>query len=92
MRIEFDEQKSAKNERERGLPFWFAQLFDFDSAFVIEDRRHAYPEPRYVATGFIGERLYVMCFTPLRDSIRVISLRKANKREVKVYGEKAADR
>jgi uncharacterized DUF497 family protein len=92
MKIEFDERKSAKNERERGLPFWLVQVFDFDTATVIEDRRFAYPEARYVATGFIGERLYVVCFTPLPDGIRVISLRKANKREVAKYDEKALNR
>jgi uncharacterized protein len=38
-----------------------------------------------VALGQIGERLHVLCFTPIEGGIRVISLRKANDREVSRY-------
>jgi uncharacterized DUF497 family protein len=91
MRIEFDPAKSEHNARTRRLPFSAVADFDFDTAMVVEDRRHSYPERRFVATGYIAERLHVMCFTPATDGIRVISLRKANKREIKIY-EKTAHR
>ena len=42
----------------------------------------AYLEPRYVLLGQIDGRLHVLCFTPIREGIRVISLRKANPREM----------
>ena len=45
----------------------------------------AYLEPRYVVLGQIDGRLHVLCFTPIREGIRVISLRKANPREVSHY-------
>ncbi|MGV8843781.1 MAG: hypothetical protein ACOH2I_11260 [Pseudomonas sp.] len=35
--------------------------------------------------GFIGERLFVVVFTPRASKVHVISLRKANSREVKRY-------
>lgn len=87
MRIEFDENKSQHNARERKLPFTIVADFDFSTARVTEDRRDDYPERRFVALGYIGQRLHVLCFTPLVDGIRVISLRKANAREVKIYDQ-----
>ena len=88
MRIDFDPAKSARNERERGLPFSAAAGFAFESAIVELDARRDYPEPRYVAVGFLGERLHVLCFTPVAGGVRVISFRKANAREVRDH-EKA---
>jgi uncharacterized protein len=87
MKVEFDESKSDKNARERGLPFEIVHIFDFSTAVVREDVRKDYPERRFVAVGYIGERLHVMCFTPVRGGIRVISLRKANEKEVRAYEE-----
>jgi uncharacterized DUF497 family protein len=48
-------------------------------------------EPRFVAVERIGERVHVVCFTPIDGGVRVISFRKANQREVRHY-EKAIDR
>lgn len=44
-----------------------------------------YPEPRYFSFGMIGKRLHYLCFTPVTGGIRVISFRKANKREIAKY-------
>ena len=87
MRIEFDANKSQRNARERRLPFTLAAEFDFSTALVAEARRSDYPERRFVALGYLGQRLHVLCFTPIPDGIRIISLRKANTREIKAYGE-----
>ncbi len=38
-------------------------------------------------TGYIGHRLHVMVFCLRAETVRVISLRKANPREVKIYAE-----
>jgi uncharacterized DUF497 family protein len=50
-------------------------------------RTHAskYAEQRLEATGLIGERLHVMIYCLRSDVVRVISLRKANPREVRRY-------
>lgn len=88
MIIEFDPAKSARNVRERGLSFESAGDFDFASAMMREDIRKAYSEQRLVALGFLDARLHVLCFTPVKDGIRVISFRKANRREEHAY-EKA---
>ena len=85
MKIEFDPAKSEKNARERGLPFELVEGLDWESAVFSENARFPYSETRFTALGFIGQRLHVVCFTPVPGSIRVISFRKANDREVRRY-------
>lgn len=81
MKIDFDPNKNARNIAERGLSFELAAAFDFARAVVRQDVRKPYPEVRLVAFGFLGERLHVLCFTPIESGIRVISFRKANAKE-----------
>jgi uncharacterized DUF497 family protein len=87
MYIYYDSAKSDWNERERGLSFDRVRDFDFGSALIAMDDRRDYGEIRYVAIGLIGGRLHVLCFTDAMGGIRVISLRKANAREVKRYAQ-----
>jgi len=88
MQITYNVAKCARNIRERGLPFDLVEDLDWSTALVEEDTRRTYPERRFIAFGMIEERLYSVCFTPTAMGIRVISFRKANKREVKAYDEK----
>ena len=92
MRIAFGPAKSAKNEAERGLPFGLVADLDWGSATFREDGRYAYPEARFVASGFVAGRLHIVCFTPIEGGIRVISFRKANGREVRKHEQETADR
>ena len=86
MNIEFDPIKNAWNIAERNLSFTAVAYFKWDTAHIIEDVRKVYPERRFVASGFLATRLHILCFTPLDDGgVRVISFRKANKREQKKY-------
>lgn len=85
MKIEFDDNKNQLNICERGLSFQSAAEFDFETALIIEDDRRDYGETRYRALGLISGRLHALVFTETVDGIRVISLRKANQREVKRY-------
>jgi hypothetical protein len=87
VRITFDPGKNAQNIRERGLPFEHAAEFEFETAHIRTDERHAYGETRYVALGRLHGRIHVLCFTETADGIRVISFRKANDREVKRYAK-----
>ena len=90
MEIFFDPAKSLKNEAERQLPFDKAIDFDWDTAISWDDDRFKYPERRILSIGFLGTRLHLMCFTPISEElVRIISFRKANKREVRFY-EKAS--
>lgn len=85
MIIDFDPNKSDRNEQERGLPFTTVERFDWDGALFSEDTRREYPERRFIGLGKIGKRVHVVCFTPIEGGIRVISLRKGNSREVRRY-------
>jgi hypothetical protein len=87
--ISFDSAKSEKNALVRGVPFELAAEFAWDGALIVEDLRKDYGERRFQALGLIGDRLHMMVFTPRANKAHVISLRKANKREVKRYEAQA---
>ena len=85
MEITYDLTKNAKNISERDLPFSKVADFQWDSAIFTEDVRKDYPESRFIAVGYLDDRLHVLCFSETDLGIRVISFRKANKREEKYY-------
>lgn len=85
MRLTYDPAKSARNERERGMPFGLAADFDWSTALVVEDLRQDYTERRFQALGFVGEHVCMLVFTPRNGAIHVISLRRANQRERSRY-------
>jgi uncharacterized protein len=87
MGISFDPSKSQRNELERGLPFSLVEELDWSTAWMVEDVRENYGERRYLVLGVIRERLHAMVFTPREGRVHVISLRKANQREVKQYAQ-----
>ena len=85
MRIEFDPDKNVRNIRERGLTFGRAAEFDFETALIEIDDRNDYGESRLTAIGMLDDIPHVLVFTMRSDVLRVISFRKANKREVQRY-------
>ena len=86
MLIEFDASKNETNIAKRGLSFERAAEFDFSTARVWQDTRKPYPEPRFLALGYLDDRLHVLCFTHVPRGLRVISFRKANEREGAKHG------
>lgn len=86
MIIEFDPIKNAKNIAERSLSFNRAGDFDFETSKAWQDTRIEYPEARFIAIGYLDNRLHVLVFCVIRGGIRVISFRKANKREGVTHG------
>ena len=87
MKNEFDPIKDATNIARHGVSLQAAEEFDWDTAFEREDDRFDYGEDRFVAIGLIGNRLHVLVFTEGShdDAVRVISLRPAEKHEVRFY-------
>jgi uncharacterized protein len=83
--ISFDSAKNEANIELRQLAFTLVEELDWTSALIVEDERKDYGERRFQVLGFIGNRLHVVVFTPRMGKIHVISLRKANVREVKQY-------
>jgi len=87
MNYEFDPAKNESNFDKHGLMLSDAEYFEWDTSIVCEDMRKQYSESRFQVTGYIGERLHVMVFCFRADAVRVISLRKANPKEVKSYAQ-----
>lgn len=89
MPIGFDPAKSARNiaDRSRGFGFERAELLDFETAEIFVDDRFDYGEERYCGLGPIGNRVHAVVFTIREPLLWVISLRKANDREIKRYAD-----
>ena len=85
MKFEWDAEKARINAEKHGVEFASVSDFDFDTALVVVDDRFGYRETRFVALGLIGPRVHQLAFTMRGNLIRVISLRKANKREIRTY-------
>ncbi|MBD2189006.1 BrnT family toxin [Pseudanabaena mucicola] len=93
MDFEWDDFKNERCFRDRGFDFAYAVRAFFDRDRIIHlDRRYSYGENRYQLMGMIDNRLFVVIYTYRKDVIRIISARKANSREVKLYeNDKAKD-
>ena len=91
MHLTFDPAKNTANQAKHGFSLPNAESFEWDTAVVWPDQSHAYDKPRMVALGYIGLRLMAVVFVdrPPEQATerRIISLRKANSREVKRYAE-----
>jgi len=85
MEVGFDPAKSERNIRERGLSFELAGEFDFETALYQTDIRRDYGEERMRALGRLSGRVHALVFVETPEGIRVISFRKANAREVRIY-------
>jgi uncharacterized DUF497 family protein len=85
MKITFDPAKDAINQTKHGISLQDAALLDWDSALVDIDSRMDYGEVREIAYVLRDSRLYIVVFARRDDALRIISLRKANSREVKYY-------
>lgn len=85
MEVTFDPAKDAANRAKHGVSLAEASRLDWDSALVWQDSRQSYGEARRSALALLGERLYFVAFVDRADGRRIISLRKANAREVKFY-------
>ncbi len=87
LRYSFDAPKLAINVRKHLVWFEEAYRFEWADAAIIHDRHKKYPETRFKATGYIGNRIHVMVFCLRENSVRLISLRKANPRKMKSYAK-----
>ena len=86
MRIECDAAKNRRNIKARGISFDSAMELLGGPHVMQRDARRDYGEPRVIAYGLIGGRMHVCVYTLRGDVCRIISLRKANRREIDAYG------
>lgn len=88
MDFEWDEAKSDLCRKSRNFDFAYVISIFIDPLLVIQkDQRWDYGEDRFRATGVIEGRIFVVIYTKRVSAIRVISARRANRREVKRYEE-----
>jgi uncharacterized DUF497 family protein len=88
--FEWDSNKAASNQRKHGVTFEEAStVFGDPLAVIFDDEEHSADEPREIIIGHSSrQRLLLVSFTERgADLIRIISARKANKRERRDYEE-----
>jgi len=83
--IEFDRQKRNQTLINRGLDFARADEVFGSTAHIFEDQRRSYGERRFITLGFLDDRLVVVVWTERNAKRRIISMRKANEREIEEY-------
>lgn len=85
MRIEFDPEKGASNLEKHGVSLELAGQLDWEAALVWIDDRFPYAELRMIALAPETNVLYYVAFVDLGEARRIISLRRATRREVNHY-------
>ncbi len=85
MEITFDQAKDKTNIAKHGVSLGDAELIKWDMLVTTIDARRDYKEERMIGFAPIGTRLHCVVFTVRNNELRIISLRKANKRELIDY-------
>ena len=87
MNFEYDPIKNDDNYIKHGVSLSEVEYFEWETAIIKEDLRLNYPERRFEAKGYIEQKLYILIFCFRENNIRVISFRKANRREYQGYAK-----
>ncbi len=87
MLIEFDPAKDKLNRAQHGLSLAFAKKLIWDEALVWVDDRYEYDEIRMIGLVPEGDTLYYVAFVDFDKVRRVISLRFAERKEIKHYAK-----
>lgn len=86
MRYSYDRLKKASNIEKHGLDFDDARhVIEGEQTVTFEDKRFDYDEPRFITMGMLNGELVVIVTTESDTNIRIISMRKAEKNEQKIY-------
>lgn len=88
MELTWDNEKNQSNLEKHGLDFHDANLVFKEKTISFEDNREDYGEIRYITLGELMGRCVVIIHTPRKNTRRIISMRKANAREKKIYQER----
>jgi hypothetical protein len=88
MTYEWDDAKNRSNFAKHGLDFADAELVFAGSRVTFVDNRFDYGEERFVTLGLLAGRLVTIAHTQRGEATRIISMRKANRREQEIYQER----
>ncbi len=84
MEFGYDPGKSAANRQKRWIDFDQAQAL-WDDPYLIEIPANVTDEPRFLAVGMIGAKHWTAVYTYRGGRVRIISVRRARKREIDHY-------
>ena len=89
MTFEWDTQKSISNQEKHGIDFDTAKKLWLDDKRV--EIQIAFPsEDRWALIAAVEGKMWTAIYTMRNDVIRVISVRRAREREVKLYEDKTS--
>ena len=81
--FEWDEAKRQETLKKRDIDFTSMVRFEWATALIRSSDRRG--ETRWMAIGYIGNRLHHVVYTQRGARRRIISLRRANSRERRRY-------
>ncbi len=84
MKFEYDIKKSLSNKQKHGIDFEEARLLWNDDR-VVEIRTSYEDEERFINIGKITAKVYAVVTTYRVENIRIISARRARKKEIEIY-------
>ena len=93
MQFEWDERKNEQNIRKHGIDFADAVEIFSRPMLVALDTRRDYGEDRWIGIGLLKNLVTVVVYIEWEneETIRILSARKATKREGKEYHKRIAD-
>ncbi len=88
MRLQWDNLKNISNVAKHGLDFADAEQVLAAPCLTFSDSRFDYGEDRLITLGLLAGRVVLIAHAPRGDTTRIISMRKANKREQTIYHQR----
>ncbi len=85
MPLSYDPAKNARNITDRGLSFERVNDLEWRTSVVRQDIRRDWGEMRLLVMAKLDGKLHVAVVTPRGDDLRVISFRRAHRKEEKEY-------
>jgi len=84
MKFEYDTKKSLSNKQKHGIDFEEAKLLWNDDK-MVEIKTSYEDEERFINIGKITAKMYAVVTTCRKENIRIISARRARKKEIEIY-------
>lgn len=91
MLYEWDKAKNRSNFAKHGLDFRDAEQVCTGPCVTFEDSRFDYGEERLITLGLLAGRVVLIAHAPRGDATRIISMRKANRREQETYHKRLGE-
>ena len=91
MIYEWDDAKNRSNFVKHGLDFVDAEQVLTGPCVTFVDSRFDYGEKRLITLGLLAGRVVIVAHAPRGDTTRIISMRKANRREQTIYQKRLGE-